>query len=145
MSHKFQNKYRIESARLKNWDYGSNATYFVTICTKNRQHFFGEIRNQKMFLNDIGKMVESEWLKSFELRPDMNLYMGEYQVMPNHFHGIVGIGENRYNTIHGMNRDRRDAMHGVSTPTHKPTHDPLPQCQPIRPTIQKFGIHYAGV
>lgn len=98
-----------------------------------------------MFLNDIGKMVESEWLKSFELRPDMNLYMGEYQVMPNHFHGIVGIGENRYNTIHGMNRDRRDAMHGVSTPTHKPTHDPLPQCQPIRPTIQKFGIHYAGV
>jgi putative transposase len=118
MSNKFQNKYRIASARLKNWDYGSNATYFVTICTKNRRHFFGEIRNQKMFLNDIGKMVESEWVKSFELRPDMNLYMGEYQVMPNHFHGIVGIGENRYNSNGGTDhliRDRRDAMHRVST------------------------------
>ena len=71
-----------------------------------------------MFLNDIGKMVESEWLKSFEIRPDMNLYMGEYQVMPNHFHGIVGIGENRYNSNGCSNC--RDAMHGVSTETDHP-------------------------
>ncbi len=30
---KFQNKYRIPSTRLQNWDYGWNAPYFVTICT----------------------------------------------------------------------------------------------------------------
>lgn len=43
MSDKFKNKYRIPSARLQNWDYGANATYFITICTKNREHFFGKI------------------------------------------------------------------------------------------------------
>ncbi len=40
---KFQNKYRIQSARLADWDYGSNATYFITICTHGRLHYFGEI------------------------------------------------------------------------------------------------------
>jgi len=42
MSAKFQNKYRIPSARLRNWDYGANAAYFVTICTAGREHYFGE-------------------------------------------------------------------------------------------------------
>ena len=40
---KFKNKYRIESSRLKNWDYGSNGNYFVTICTKNMECYFGDI------------------------------------------------------------------------------------------------------
>lgn len=44
MLHKFNNRYRIESARLKGWDYGCNGTYFITICTKNRNHYFGEIK-----------------------------------------------------------------------------------------------------
>ncbi len=43
MAEKFRNKYRIESTRLQNWDYGNNAAYFVTICTKNRIHYFGDI------------------------------------------------------------------------------------------------------
>ncbi len=38
----------------------------------------------------------------------MNLYQGEFVVMPNHFHAIIGIGENRYNT------NCFDAMHGVN-------------------------------
>ena len=52
-----------------------------------------------MQLNDFGKIVETEWLKTYELRPDMNLELGEYVVMPNHFHGIIGIGDNQYNTV----------------------------------------------
>ena len=44
----------------------------------------------------------------------MNLYMGEFVVMPDHFHAIIGIGENAYNTP-----NRRDAMHRVyETPTN---------------------------
>ena len=39
---KFKNKYRIQSARAAWHDY-SGGTYFVTICTKNREHYFGEI------------------------------------------------------------------------------------------------------
>src|SRR5687768_10491734 len=39
----YRNKYREESIRLKNWDYGSPGYYFVTVCTKDREHFFGEV------------------------------------------------------------------------------------------------------
>ncbi|MBE7646895.1 transposase [Tenacibaculum finnmarkense] len=95
---KFKGKYSIESNRLKGWDYGSNAIYFVTICCKNKECFFGDIINGKMILSEIGKIVETQWIKTFEMRPDMNLQTGEYIVMPNHFHAIITIGENSYNT-----------------------------------------------
>ncbi|WP_233896916.1 transposase [Tenacibaculum piscium] len=110
---KIKGKYRIESNRLKGWDYGSNAIYFVTICCKNKECFFGDIINGKIILSEIGKIVETQWIKTFEMRPDMNLQTGEYIVMPNHFHAIITIGENSYNTT------RRDAMHCVSTTTKK--------------------------
>jgi hypothetical protein len=113
---KYRNKYRIASARLQNWDYGSNAMYFVTICTAHREYYFGDIVDGIMNLSEIGKIVETEWLNTFELRPDINLEMGEFQVMPNHFHAIIGIGKNKYNTKIGNGNDgdggddRRDAM-----------------------------------
>ncbi|WP_430932175.1 transposase [Saccharicrinis sp. 156] len=113
MTDKFQNKYRIPSSRLQNWDYGWNAHYFVTICTHNRECYFGDISDGKMQFSEIGKIVKIEWLKTFEMRADMNLQMGAYVVMPNHFHAIITIGENEYNTERGT--ERRDAMHCVST------------------------------
>ncbi|MBE9481144.1 MAG: hypothetical protein IMY69_05565 [Bacteroidetes bacterium] len=114
---KYKNKYRIPSARLQNWDYGSNATYFITICTASREHYFGKILKNKMQLFEIGRIAKNEWLKTPEIRPDMNLLLGKFIVMPNHFHGIIIIGENEYNTKRGTKRDtkRRDAMHCVST------------------------------
>ncbi len=116
---KFQNKYRISSARLQNWDYGWNASYFITICTHNRQCFFGKIIDEKMELSEIGETVKHEWLKTFEMRPDMNLTSGEYIIMPNHFHAIITIGKNQYNTPNYFQNNgpgiRRDAMHCDST------------------------------
>ncbi len=97
MTDKYQNKYRIASARLPQWDYGWNAAYFVTICTHGREHYFGDIINGRMQLSEIGEIVDAEWLKTFEMRPDMNLIMGAYVIMPNHFHAIIVIGENKYN------------------------------------------------
>ena len=61
MNDKYKNKYRIETTRLKNWDYGWNAAYFITIVTKNRVHYFGEIKNGKMHLSEIGEMAEKYW------------------------------------------------------------------------------------
>ncbi|MDD3132201.1 MAG: hypothetical protein PHN94_10295 [Bacteroidales bacterium] len=126
---KFQNKYRIPSARAQWWNYGNAGVYFITICTQNRIHYFGEIVNvesqsiaslqpppYKMQLSEIGKIAEREWLKTFDMRPDMNLSMGAFVVMPNHFHAIIAIGENEYNTLH--QRQLRDAMHCVSTNTN---------------------------
>ena len=43
MSDKFQDKYRIPSARAEWWDYRNDAAYFVTICAAGREHYFGEI------------------------------------------------------------------------------------------------------
>ncbi len=96
---KFKNKYRIQSARLTNWDYGSNAAYFVTICTANREHFFGEIKNGVICLNEIGSIAHNEWFRSPIIRPEMNLQLGAFVVMPNHIHGIIIIGRNNYNKI----------------------------------------------
>jgi REP element-mobilizing transposase RayT len=132
MSILFNNKYRIPSARLQNWNYANEAMYFVTICTKNRQNYFGEIITNvetpymaslqtdtpKIQLTEIGKIAHSEWYKSIEMRPDMNLALGEFVVMPNHIHGIIMIGTNKYNTTLDSQRDSqrcRDAMHCVST------------------------------
>lgn len=107
----FKNNYRIKSARLQNWDYSAEAAYFMTICTSNRTHFFGEITNKEMILSALGNEVANAWMQSIEIRPDMNLSLGEFVVMPNHFHGIIFIGANDFN-IRGT-----DAMHGVSTVT----------------------------
>lgn len=122
MSDKFQNKYRIPSARLQGYDYGQNGAYFITICTQNRVHFFGEIVDNEMRLNELREIVEKEWIRTLELRPDMNLEMGEFVVMPNHFHAIIIIGENQYNTQRTDNGNGdgcccRDAMHRISTTT----------------------------
>ena len=110
MTKKYQNKYRIESARKKGYDYAQNGAYFITIVTKNREHFFGDIVDGEMILNEIGKIVWDEWLRTPSIRPDMNLEMVEFIVMPNHIHGIIYIGDNEFNALHG-----RDAMHRVST------------------------------
>jgi REP element-mobilizing transposase RayT len=124
MAEFFQNKYRIASARLQSWNYANEGIYFITICTKNRQCYFGEIvmdRRDAMHgvstLNptEIGKIARDEWFKTPELRPDMNLELGEFVVMPNHIHGIILIGKNEYNRCD--DRICRDAMHGVSTIT----------------------------
>ncbi len=40
-----------------------------------------------MVLNDFGGMVREEWLKSAEIRDEMQ--SGEYVIMPNHVHAIV--------------------------------------------------------
>ena len=141
---KFQDKYRIPSARLQNWDYGAAGSYFVTICTKDRECFLGEVRQQKMYLSEIGKIAETQWLQTIELRPDMKLDLGAFVLMPNHLHGIVIIGDNELNT---KRRDAmqcdctgKDAMHCVSTtPTmNQPANQFGPQSKNLSSIIRGF-------
>lgn len=89
---KFNNKYRVPSARWTDWNYGSEGAYYVTICTKNRDHYFGEIENGEMIYSELGRIAVNEWIKSADIREDMQLDMSCMQVMPNHIHGIVVIG-----------------------------------------------------
>jgi putative transposase len=77
------------SIRLKGYDYTQAGSYFITICTQSRECLFGEIANGKMGLNKFGKIARDEWLVTAELRNYIEL--GEWVVMPNHFHGIIMI------------------------------------------------------
>ncbi len=89
--------YRIETTRYRNWDYSWEGKYFITVCTRNFDTYFGEINNGNMELSEIGVEVERQWMKTILLRPDMNLTLADFQVMPNHFHAIIEIGPNIYN------------------------------------------------
>jgi len=89
MAKKFRNKYRIASARAQWWDYGNNGAYFVTICTHNRLHFFGEIANGQMTLSKPGKLADTHWHEIPDRFPYAHL--GEFIIMPNHIHGIIII------------------------------------------------------
>jgi REP element-mobilizing transposase RayT len=85
----FNNKYRIESSRKPGWDYSRSGYYFITVCTCDRNHLFGEVIGGKMIINSFGEIVNNEWIRSFEIRCE--LIRDEFTVMPNHFHGIVQI------------------------------------------------------
>ena len=58
MSDKFKITYRIKSDRLAGYDYRNEGLYFVTICTKNKFHYFGEIENSNLLLNEIGLIAQ---------------------------------------------------------------------------------------
>ena len=85
----FKNKYRVESARFKDWDYSNNAAYFVTICTHDMRCYFGKIVKGKVEQSRIGKIAEEEWLHTGKVRD--NVVLDEYVIMPNHIHGILMI------------------------------------------------------
>lgn len=82
-------KHHRRSIRLKDYDYSQPGAYFVTLCTYKRQCWFGEIENDRMHLNQIGKIVANEWLRTPKIRPEFQL--DEWIIMPNHLHGIVII------------------------------------------------------
>ncbi len=89
MKYKSQKQYR-----LPGFNYSGEGEYFVTICTHNRKDFFGEIKNGEIILNETGKIVEEIWNEI----PSKFQYISldVYQVMPNHFHGIVVINEENF-------------------------------------------------
>jgi len=116
MSDKFQNQFRIPSARAKWWNYGWNAAYFVTICTAHRECYFGDIipvetghrpvsidnqgnnnhetgqcpvSTNVMQLSEIGRLAEKFWWSIPEHFPFVQLDV--FVVMPNHIHGILMI------------------------------------------------------
>ena len=101
MNEKYQDRYRIPSARAAWWDYGWEGPYFVTICTHGRVHWFGQVVDGQMQLSPEGQQARAIW----EMIPQQFDYawLGPSVIMPNHVHGVVGISS------------RRDAINRVST------------------------------
>lgn len=99
----YLNKYRVESARAGWWDYGSPGAYFITICTADRQNFFGEIRDGVMHLSHVGVIADILWHEIPHHAE--NVELGVFVVMPNHVHGILilnGDGGGDVETGHAL-------------------------------------------
>lgn len=105
METKFKNTYRIKTTRLKNWDYGSHGFYFVTICTKNKQPYFGRIINntttvetqdlaslQTTPMGDIAHQYWNEIPKHFPFA-ELDVFI----IMPDHVHGLLFFNKSNYN------------------------------------------------
>jgi REP element-mobilizing transposase RayT len=73
--------------RRQEYDYSQRGAYFMTICTHDRECLFGEIINDAVNMNEYGRIIAEEWAALAELRDEIE--MGEFVVMPNHFHGII--------------------------------------------------------
>ncbi len=88
MADLYKNKYRIPTARATWHDY-KGGSYFVTICTKNREFFFGDIKNGEMNYSSLGQSA-IDCLQQIPTHfPHVEIPI--FVVMPNHIHAIVII------------------------------------------------------
>ena len=58
MKNNISGSHHHQSLRLKGYDYTSEGLYFITICTKDRQHYFGKISKGEMILTETGRNAE---------------------------------------------------------------------------------------
>jgi putative transposase len=75
--------------RLSGYDYSTPGVYFITICIRNFDGQFGEIKNGIMELNEIGKIAAQCWEDIPNHFP--NASIDAFVIMPNHVHGIIAI------------------------------------------------------
>ncbi|EPR66285.1 transposase [Cyclobacterium qasimii] len=129
---KYQNKYRIGSIRLPGYDYRKNGAYFITICTKNREHFFGKIvdasiigplqcKSPMMQLNELGQIAQKYWMEIPNHFPFVEL--GNFVVMPNHTHGILVIKRDQYTPVDTLQCN-------VSTAPTRPINEQMSKISP---------------
>ena len=86
-----------------------------TICTKNREVLFGEVRNAQIIENQYGKIVRKFWLQIPQRFPLTTT--DEFVIMPNHIHGIVVIhDDNTVGAIHELPLQERNARRNMLLP-----------------------------
>ena len=84
------NKYfERQNPRLRNYKYTSGGYYFITICTKEKKNYLGEITEGKMTYSHIGKTANSSIEKIEDIYKTIKL--DKFVIMPNHIHMILII------------------------------------------------------
>jgi REP element-mobilizing transposase RayT len=91
----YKNKYKRVTRRLKGYDYSSPGKYFVTINTKNKYSYLGDIVHGSVVLSDTGVLVNKYWLEIPFHFPGIRL--DEFVIMPDHLHGIIIIESDKNN------------------------------------------------
>ncbi len=84
--------HRRRSIRLPAYNYSWAGMYFVTIIVRGRQCLFGEVEREQLRFNEAGEMVQMVWLDLPQRFPFCEV--GEWVVMPNHFHGVLVFEDN---------------------------------------------------
>ena len=84
---------RRQNLRLTSYDYSGQGSYFITICTRNKQILFGQIVDNMMKLNPFGDIIESVWKGIPHHYTEINNDI--FIVMPDHVHGIITIYEGK--------------------------------------------------
>ncbi len=120
-----------KSIRLPGYDYSREGLYFITICTKNKEHLFGHIANGNMFLNDIGQIAHQCWAAIPDHFPNAALHA--FVIMPNHLHGIIELKNGGGNlTIGGVS--------AVGVENFQPLPPPPPTPEPLTLTPQRHAF-----
>ena len=133
----YHNKYRVSSARAQWWDYAWHGAYFVTICTKDKEHSFGEIKHDKMELSNAGILADVFWheIKQHSKHVELDAFV----VMPNHIHGILIMDglEDATDNIETRQSDLKtrqsdvETRHALSLPEPEPKPKPKPEPETI--------------
>lgn len=100
---------RKNSLRLKDWNYAAPAWYFITLRTKQGKPFFGILQAGKTKLSQAGKIAQEEWLRSGNLRSDVEL--DEMIILPNHIHAIIVLGNNKEGVRAHCNAPKTNLSH----------------------------------
>ncbi|MFH0922014.1 MAG: transposase [Fibrobacterota bacterium] len=112
------------SRRLMGWDYGMPGYYFVTICIKDKEPFFGNVADGNMVLSEIGRLVEKTW---FEIPlHTKTVRLDAFICMPDHAHGIIVIANDDGHDNHNDNGARCSvAACCDATSTNEPQTPPI--------------------
>ena len=78
-----------KNPRLTNYNYTDGGYYFITICTKDKIHYFGEILNEKMQFSEIGKIAFDNIKRLNDMYKTIKI--DKFVIMPNHIHLILII------------------------------------------------------
>jgi putative transposase len=90
----YEGKYRMESARLRDWDYRSRGWYFVTICSRNKVCIFGQVVRAEVQLSRPGQIANQDLRSLYQHYQDIQVE--SHVVMPNHVHAIIMIDGDHY-------------------------------------------------
>ena len=124
-------RFQRRSIRLRGYDYAQAGEYYVTICTHQRAHLFGEVAEGIMMPNALGDIAQRCWNAIPEHMPMVTL--DEFIVMPNHVHGIIVIADGPVPVV-------PDDVVGAGN--FPPLRDTVPPPEPSRkmPVMQKGSL-----
>ena len=112
------------SIRLQGYDYTAAGAYFITICSHQREHIFGEVIDGEMKLSKFGLVAKQQWEKLPKRFP--NVELSAFVMMPNHEHGIIQIVERRGTADILNNKDGPSSRRALTERFQKPVRGSIP-------------------